>query len=180
MATATYGKDTDVTIDQAALGSAVKAVAVAAHTDDLAGLYQAVMPPAGTDTPPAEAAAWFGTLLIHLALTAAADSGLERGCSRETVSEWIDEVLGPPPTPARLRAEDPGRIDHVEATRAAADYSRCREYAVDLIGVGLTDPDEAPAERAVDAHCTVTNDKDVRITVMAMLGRLAAAPGGQG
>ncbi|MEV7603542.1 hypothetical protein AB0O91_39855 [Kitasatospora sp. NPDC089797] len=169
-----------MTIDQAALGSAVKAVAAAAHADDVAGLYRAVMPPAGTDTPPAEVAAWFGSLLIHLALTAAASSGLARGCPRETVSEWIGEVLGPPPTPALLRAADPGRIDHVEAVSAAAGYSRCREYAVDLVRVGLTDPEEDPDARGVDAHCTVTNDKDLRITVMAMLGRLAAPPDGRG
>ncbi|MFF3001913.1 hypothetical protein ACFVTF_03785 [Kitasatospora sp. NPDC057940] len=169
-----------MTIDQAALGSAVKAVAAAAHADDLAALYRAVMPPAGTDTPPAEAARWFGTLLIHLALTAASASRLEQGCPRETVSEWIGETLGPMPTPALLRAADPDRIDHVEAVRAAADYSQCREYAVDLVRVGLTDPDEDPDERGVSAHCAVTNDKDARITVMAMLGRLAADPGERG
>ncbi|MFD0402844.1 hypothetical protein ACFV84_13970 [Kitasatospora sp. NPDC059811] len=169
-----------MTIDQAALGSAVKAVAAAAHTDDPAALYRAVMPPTGTDTPPAEAANWFGTLLIHLALTAASTSRLEQGCPRETVSEWIEEALGPLPTPALLRAADPGHIDHVEAVRAAEDYSQCREYAVDLIRIGLTDPNEAPDARGVDAHCTVTNDKDARITVMAMLGRLAADPGERG
>lgn len=173
-------RSTDVTIDQAALGSAVKAVAAAAHADDPAALYRAVMPPAGTDTPPAEAANWFGSLLIHLALAAASASRLERGCPRETVAGWIGEVLGPLPTPALLRAADPGRIDHVEAVRAVADYSRCREYAVDLVRVGLTEPDEAPDERGVDAHCAVTNDKDARITVMAMLGRLASVPGGRG
>ncbi|MFH9354541.1 hypothetical protein [Kitasatospora sp. NPDC017646] len=169
-----------MTIDQAALGNAVKAVVAAAHVDDPAALYRAVMPPAGTGTPPTEAAAWFGSLVIHLALTAAASSELERGCSRGAVSEWVEEVLGPVPTPARLRAEDPGRIDHVEAVSAAADYLRCREYAVDLIGVGLVEPDVAPDERAVDAHCAVTNDKDARITVMSMLGRLATDPGGRG
>ncbi|MFE4973334.1 hypothetical protein ACFRAR_14615 [Kitasatospora sp. NPDC056651] len=179
MTPATYEKDADVTIDKAALGNAVKAVAAAAHADDAAALYQAVMPPAGTKTPPAEAAAWFGTLLIHLALTAATDSRLARGTSREAVSGWIGEQLGPPPTPARLRAEDPGRIDHLQAVSLAESYSQCREYATDLIGIGLADPDEAPAERAINAHCTVTNDKDTRITVMAMLGRLAADPRGR-
>ncbi|MEE1782958.1 hypothetical protein PUR71_08520 [Streptomyces sp. SP17BM10] len=169
-----------MTIDKAALGSAVRAVAAAAHADDVAALYRAVMPPAGTDTPPAEAAAWFGSLVIHLALTAATASDLERGCSREAVSEWIGEVLGPVPTPALLRAEDPGRIDHVEAVSAAADCSRLREHAVDLIRVGLIEPDEDPDQRAVDAHCAVTNDKHARIVVMAMLGRLAADPGGRG
>ncbi|MFD5464976.1 hypothetical protein ACFWIQ_19425 [Kitasatospora sp. NPDC127059] len=169
-----------MTIDQAALGNAVKTVAAAAHADDPAALYRAVMPPAGTDTPPAEAAAWFGTLLIRLALAAAASSGLERGCPRETVSGWIKEVLGPPPSPALLRAADPGRIDHVEAVSAAADYSRCHEYAVDLIRLGLAEPDEAPDERGVDAHCAVTNDKRTRITVMAMLGRLIGVPGERG
>ncbi|MEU3568423.1 hypothetical protein AB0E96_08330 [Kitasatospora sp. NPDC036755] len=169
-----------MTIDQAALGGAVKAVIAAAHTGDLAGLYRAVMPPAGTETPPAEATAWFGSLIIHLALTAASDSKLEQGCSREAVSAWVEETEGPLPTPARLRATDPGGIDHVEAMTAAAGYSQCREYAVDLIGLGLTDPDEEPDERVVDAHCAVTNDKDARITVMAMLGRLAAAPDGHG
>ncbi|MER7585527.1 hypothetical protein [Kitasatospora sp. NPDC097691] len=169
-----------MTIDQAALGRAVKAVVAAAHADDPAALYRAVMPPAGTDTPPAEATAWFGTLLIHLALTAAAASELEPGCPREAVSEWIGEVLGPLPTPALLRAADPGRIDHVEAVSAAADHSRYHEYTVDLIRVGLTDPDQAPDERGVDAHCAVTNDKKARITVMAMLGRLAAVPDGRG
>ncbi|MBD0694653.1 hypothetical protein [Streptomyces sp. CBMA123] len=169
-----------MTTDQAALGSAVKAVVAAAGADDLAALYQAVMPPAGGDTPPAEAARWFGSLLVHLALTAASASELERGCPREAVSEWIGEVLGPVPTPALLRAEDPGRIDHVEAVSAAEGYSRCQEYAVDLIRLGLADPDEAPDERGVDAHCAVTNDKKLRITVMAMLGRLAAGPGGRG
>ncbi|MFE6052563.1 hypothetical protein ACFQ6N_17555 [Kitasatospora sp. NPDC056446] len=166
-----------MTIDQAALGSAVKAVVDAACADDAAMLYQAVMPPAGTDTPPAEATTWFGSLLIHLALTAASASRLERGCSREAVSGWISEVLGPLPTPALLRAEDPGRIDHVEAVRAVADYSWCRESAVNLIRLGLAQPDEEPDRRGVDAHCAVTNDKDARITVMAMLGRLAAEPG---
>ncbi|GAB7184496.1 hypothetical protein ATKI12_4327 [Kitasatospora sp. Ki12] len=169
-----------MTIDQAALGRAVKAVSAAAHADDAAALYRAVMPPAGTDTPPAEAATWFGTLLIHLALTAAASSELEPGCPRDAVSEWIGQELGPPPTPALLRAADPDRIDHVEAVSAAADHSRYHEYAVDLIRLGLAEPDEAPDERGVDAHCTVTNDKDARIVVMAMLGRLAAAPGGRG
>ncbi|MFJ6775057.1 hypothetical protein ACIQOV_29540 [Kitasatospora sp. NPDC091257] len=168
-----------MTIDQAALGSAVKAVVVAAHADDQAALYRAVMPPAGTDTPPAEVTAWFGTLLIHLALAAAITSKLERGCPREAVSGWIGEVLGPPPTPALLRAADPGRIDHVEAVSAAADYSQCHEYAVDLIRLGLAEPDEAPDERGVDAHCAVTNDSRTRITVIAMLGRLAAVPGGR-
>ncbi|MEU1286904.1 hypothetical protein [Kitasatospora sp. NPDC005856] len=163
-----------MTIDQAALGSAVEAVVAAARDDDPAALYRAVMPPAGGDTPPGEAARWFGSLLVHLALTAATASKLERGCSREAVSGWIGEVLGPPPTPALLRAEDPGRIDHVEAVDAAAGHSRCREYAVDLIRLGLAEPDAAPDERGVDAHCTVTNDKKARIIVMAMLGRLAA------
>ncbi|MGW7448399.1 hypothetical protein [Kitasatospora sp. NPDC054795] len=166
-------------IDQAALGSAVKAVVAAVHADDQAALYRAVMPPTGTDTPPAEVTAWFGTLLIHLALTAATTSKLERGCSREAVAGWIAEVLGPPPTPALLRAADPGRIDHVEAVGAAADYSRCHEYTVDLVRLGLADPDQAPDERGVDAHCSATNDSRTRITVIAMLGRLATVPGGQ-
>jgi hypothetical protein len=96
------------------------------------------------------------------------------------VTEWIGQELGPPPTPALLRAADPARIDHVDAVSAAADHSRCREYAVDLVRVGLTDPDRAPDERGVDAHCTVTNDKDVRIVVMAMLGRLIPVPGDRG
>ncbi|MGW3230385.1 hypothetical protein [Kitasatospora sp. NPDC001095] len=169
-----------MTIDQAALGSAVKAVAAAARDDDVAALYQAVMPPTGVDTPPGEAAQWFGLLLVHLALTAANASKLEQGCSREAVSAWIGEALGPAPTPARLRAGDPVRIDHVEAVSAAADYSRCHEYAVDLVRLGLTDPDAAPDERGVDAHCAVTNDKKTRIIVMAMLGRLAADAGGRG
>nr|BFD95941.1 hypothetical protein KitaXyl93_73010 [Kitasatospora sp. Xyl93] len=172
-----------MTIDQSALGSAVKAVVAAARAEDAAALYRAVMPPAGTDTPPAEVTAWFGSLVIHLALTAASASKLERGCPREAVSAWVEQVEGPLPTPARLRAADPDGIDHVEAMSAAAGYSRCREYAVDLIGVGLIEPDEDPDERAVDAHCAVTNDKDARITVMAMLGRLAANPadpGGRG
>ncbi|MFF7994748.1 hypothetical protein ACFZDG_33875 [Kitasatospora xanthocidica] len=169
-----------MTIDQAALGRAVRAVAAAAHADDPAALYRAVMPPAGTDTPPAEAATWFGTLLIHLALTAAATSKLEPGCPREAVTEWIGQELGPPPSPALLRAADPDRIDHVEAVSAAADHSRYHEYTVDLVRVGLTDPDQAPDERGVDAHCAVTNDKDARITVMAMLGRLIPVPGDRG
>ncbi|MEU9048445.1 MULTISPECIES: hypothetical protein [unclassified Kitasatospora] len=169
-----------MTIDQAALGRAVRAVAAAAHADDVAALYRAVMPPTGTDTPPAEAATWFGTLLIHLALTAATASKLEPGCHRDAVSEWIGRELGPPPTPALLRAADPGRIDHVEAVSAAADYSRYHEYAVDLVRVGLTDPDQEPDERGVDAHCAVTNDQDARITVMAMLGRLIPVPGDRG
>ncbi|MFI2608935.1 hypothetical protein [Kitasatospora sp. NPDC018619] len=168
-----------MTIDQAALGSAMKAVVAAAHADDEAALYQAVMPPAGTDTPPAEVTAWFGTLLVHLALTVAMTSELERGCPREAVSEWIEEVLGPRPTPALLRAADPGRIDHVEAVNAAAEYARCHEYTVDLVRLGLTDPDEAPDERGVEAHCAATNDSRTRITVIAMLGRLSAAPGGR-
>ncbi|MBD0675159.1 hypothetical protein [Streptomyces sp. CBMA156] len=169
-----------MTIDKPALGNAVKAVIAAAHADDPAALYQAVMPPGGTETPPAEATTWFGTLLIRLALVAAASSDLDRGCPREAVSGWVGEVLGPPPTPALLRAADPGRIDHVEAANAAADYSRSREYAVDLIRVGLTEPDQEPDERGVEAHCAVTNDKNVRIIVMALLGRLATAPDGQG
>ncbi|MEU8513562.1 hypothetical protein AB0C76_18520 [Kitasatospora sp. NPDC048722] len=169
-----------MTIDQAALGSAVKAVVAAAHADDSAALYRAVMPPTGTDAPPAEVAAWFGSLVLHLALTAATASDLERGCSREAVSGWIGEVLGPLPSPALLRAADPARIDHVDAVSAAAACSRLREYAVDLIRVGLIEPDEDPDQRAVDAHCAVTNDKDARIIVMAMLGRLAPGPGGRG
>ncbi|MEU4116762.1 hypothetical protein AB0F71_19990 [Kitasatospora sp. NPDC028055] len=163
--------------DEAALGSAVKAVIAAASTDDLAGLYRAVMPPDGGDTPPAEVARWFGLLLVHLALTAASASELERGSSRETVSEWLEEVLGPVPTPALLRAGDPTRIDHVEAVSATESYAQCREYAVDLIRLGLVDPKEEPDERGVDAHCAVTNDKQMRIMVMAMLGRLGAGPG---
>ncbi|MFJ3219538.1 hypothetical protein ACIPLC_26895 [Kitasatospora sp. NPDC086801] len=169
-----------MTIDQAALGSAVKAVVAAAHADDPAALYRAVMPPAGTDTPPAEVTTWFGSLLIHLALTAATASRLERGCPREAVSGWIGEVLGPLPTPALLRAADPDRIDHVEAVSSAADYSRCHEYTVDLIRVGLTEPDQAPDERGIEAHCAVTNDKKARITVIAMLGRLAVVADGRG
>ncbi|MFE0458567.1 hypothetical protein ACFW1A_04800 [Kitasatospora sp. NPDC058965] len=169
-----------MTINRAALDSAVKAVVAAAHTDDPGALYQAVMPPAGTSTPPAEAANWFGSLLIHLALTVADASMLEEGCPREAVSGWITEVLGPPPNPALLRAADPGRIDHNEAVRAAADHTRYHEYAVDLIRIGLTAPDQEPDERGVDAHCAVTNDKTARITVIAMLGRLAADPGGRG
>ncbi|MFJ9690803.1 hypothetical protein [Kitasatospora sp. NPDC101183] len=165
-----------MTIDKVALKSAVKAVAAAAHADDPAAMYQAVMPPAGGETPPAEVTAWFGTLLIQLALTAASDSPLEQGCCREAVSEWIGQVLGPPPTPALLRAQDPGRIDHVAAVSTAEAYSQYREYAVDLVRIGLTDPNEAPDPRGVSAHCTVTNEKTTRITVMAMLGRLAAAP----
>ncbi|MFE7588804.1 hypothetical protein ACFU6K_05345 [Kitasatospora sp. NPDC057512] len=168
-----------MTIDKAALDSAMKAVVAAAHADDQAGLYQAVMPPAGTDTPPAEVTAWFGTLLIHLALSAALTSELERGCPREAVSGWIGEVLGPPPTPALLRAADPGRIDHAAAVSAAADYSRCHEYAVDLVRLGLAEPNEAPDERGVDAHCAATNDSRTRITVIAMLGRLAPVPDGR-
>ncbi|MFE4356766.1 hypothetical protein DR950_00345 [Kitasatospora xanthocidica] len=168
-----------MTIDRAALDSAMKAVVAAAHADDPAALYQAVMPPAGTDTPPAEVTAWFGTLLIHLALSAATTSKLERGCPREAVSGWIGETLGPPPTPALLRAADPGRIDHAEAVSAAADYSRCHEYTVDLIRLGLAEPNEAPDERGVDAHCAATNDSRTRITVIAMLGRLAPVPGGR-
>ncbi|MFG2913191.1 hypothetical protein ACGF0D_09910 [Kitasatospora sp. NPDC048298] len=169
-----------MTIDQAALGSAVKAVVAAARDDDVAALYQAVMPPTGVDTPPDEVAQWFGLLLVHLALTAANASKLGQGCSREAVSVWIGETLGPVPTPALFRAEDPVRIDHVEAVSAAADYSRCHEYAVDLVRLGLTDPDAAPDERGVDAHCAVTNDKKTRIIVMAMLGRLAADSDGRG
>lgn len=138
------------------------------------------MPPAGSATPPADAAIWFGSLVIHLALTAAAASRLEQGCFREAVSGWVGKALGPLPTPALLRAEDPGRIDHVEALSAAADYLQCREYAVDLIRVGLAEPDQAPEERGVDAHCAVTNDKKVRITVISMLGRLAAVSAGRG
>ncbi|MER7755230.1 hypothetical protein [Kitasatospora sp. NPDC097643] len=167
-----------MTIDRATLNGAVKAVVAAAHADDSAELYRAVMPPAGTATPPAEAATWFGSLLIHLVLAAATASKLERGCSREAVSGWVGEVLGPLPTLALLRGADPGGIDHVEAVSAAAHYSRFHEYTVDLIcWVGLADPDQAPDARGVDAHCTVTNDKAARITVLGMLGRLAAGPG---
>ncbi|WP_031064471.1 hypothetical protein [Streptomyces sp. NRRL WC-3742] len=169
-----------MTIDQAALGSAVKAVIAAAGGDDTEAMYEAVMPPAGVDTPPAEAANWFGLLLIHLALTAARASHLEQGCSREAVAGWIGDVLGPLPTPALLRGEDPGRIDHVEAVKAVEAYARCRDYAVDLVRIGLTDPEEEPDPRGVDAHCAVTNDKRTRITVMALLGRLAADPAARG
>ncbi|MFJ4185344.1 hypothetical protein [Kitasatospora sp. NPDC089509] len=169
-----------MTTDKTALANAVKAIAAAAHADDLAGLYRAVMPPTGTDTPPAEVTAWFGTLLVHLALTASAASKLEQGSSRETVSQWIGQTLGPAPTPALLRAQDPGRIDHTEAVNAAANYTRYHEYTVDLVRIGLTDPNQDPDARGVDAHCAVTNDKDARITVMAMLGRLADDPGRQG
>ncbi len=137
------------------------------------------MPPAGTSTPPTEAATWFATLLIRLALTAATASNLEQGSSRETTSRWIEKVLGPPPTPALLRATDPGRIDHTEAVNAAADHTRCHEYTVDLVRIGLTDPNQEPDQRGIDAHCTVTNDKTTRITVIAMLGRLTAMSAAQ-
>ncbi|MGA5819848.1 hypothetical protein ACPC54_18550 [Kitasatospora sp. NPDC094028] len=169
-----------MTTEQAAIDSAVKAIVAAASADDSGAFYKALMPPAGKGTPPAEAATWFGSLLIHLALTTATASKLERGCPRETVSAWINDVLGPLPTPAQLRAEDPGRIDHVEAVRDAADYARCHEYAVDLIRVGLAAPGEDLDERGVDAHHAVVNDKKAHIIVTRMLARLTAAAGVRG
>ncbi|MCC9311424.1 hypothetical protein LN042_30920 [Kitasatospora sp. RB6PN24] len=166
-----------MTKDQSAIASATSAVTAAVHADDLAALYRAVMPPDGSATPPDQAATWFATLVIRLALAAAAASELERGCSREAVSGWIEQVLGPPPTPALLRAQDPGRIDHVEAVRAAAEHGRCREYAVDLVRLGLTEPEDAVDERGAAALSAVTGDKQRQITVIQMLGRLAPDPG---
>ncbi|MGF1425604.1 hypothetical protein [Kitasatospora sp. LaBMicrA B282] len=169
-----------MTFDQATLAGAASAVTAAAHADDSAALYRAVMPPAGTATPPDQAAAWFGSLLLRLALAAAAGSELERGCSRQAVSDWIGQVLGALPTPALLRAQDPGRIDHGQAVRAAADHSRCREYAVDLIRVGLAEPDDALDERGAEALSAVTGDKQMQLTVIKTLGRLAPTPGRRG
>lgn len=88
-----------MTSEQDAINTAVDAVVSAGRAGDTAALYEAVMPPAGVRTPPDEAARWFGLLLIHLALAASAACELERGCSREALSRWIADVLGPPPPP---------------------------------------------------------------------------------
>jgi hypothetical protein len=165
-----------VAIEQDVIDAAVDAVVAAVRVGDTGALYEAVMPPAGVNTPPDEAARWFGLLLLRLALAASAACELERGCSREAVSQWITDVLGPLPTPALVRGADPARIDHVAAASAVADYARYVAYSVDLIRVGLTTPGEEVDGRVVDAHQAATNDKTARINVIALLARLAAAP----
>ena len=69
---------------------------------------------------------------------------------------------------------DRAALDSAVKAVAAADHTRCHEYTVDLVRIGLTDPNQEPDQRGIDAHCTVTNDKTTRITVIAMLGRLTA------
>ncbi|WP_329569971.1 hypothetical protein [Kitasatospora sp. NBC_01266] len=169
-----------MTSEQDAIDTAVDAVVSAVRAGDTAALYEAVMPPAGVRTPPDEAARWFGLLLIRLALAASAACELERGCSREALSRWIADVLGPPPTPALIRGADPARIDHVAAASAAADHARYVAYTVDLMGVGLATPGEDVDPRIVDAHQAATNDKTTRINVIVLLASLAAAPSRQG
>ncbi|KIQ65823.1 hypothetical protein TR51_18990 [Kitasatospora griseola] len=165
-----------MTSEQAAIDTAVGAIAAAVRTGDTAALYESVVPPAGSSTPPDEAARWFGLLLIHLSLAASAASELEPGCSRETLSQWIADALGPAPTPALIRGADPVRIDHATAAGASADYARYVEYAVDLMRIGLTSPDEEVGQQTIAAHQAATNDKTACINVIALLARLAAVP----
>ncbi|GAA1941622.1 hypothetical protein [Kitasatospora viridis] len=169
-----------MTSEQDAINTAVDAVISAVRVGDTAGLYEAVMPPAGERTPPDEAAQWFALLLIHVALAASAACELERGCSREALSRWVEDVLGPPLTPALIRSADPARIDHVAAATAAADHARYVEYTVELMRVGLSAPGDDVDPRIVEAHQAATNDKTARINVIALLGRLAAVPSRQG
>ncbi|MFE9427535.1 hypothetical protein ACFYNO_31700 [Kitasatospora sp. NPDC006697] len=165
-----------MTNEQDDINKAVQAVVAAVRAGDTGALYGAVMPPAGGRTPPDEAGRWFALLVLHVALAASAACDLERGCSREAVAQWITDTLGPPPTPALIRSADPAHIDHVTAASAAADYARYVDYSVDLMRVGLAAPGEDVDLRAVDAHQAATNDKTARINVIALLGRLAAAP----
>ncbi|GAA2090166.1 hypothetical protein GCM10009759_13520 [Kitasatospora saccharophila] len=162
--------------EQAAIDRAVSAVISAVQAGDAAGLYESVMPPAGVKTPPAETTNWFALLLIHLALAASSASDLEPGCSREAVTQWIRGVLGPAPTPALIRGADPVRIDHVTAANAAADHARYVGYGVDLMMVGLTPPGQDVDRQTIEAHQASTNDKTVRINVIALLASLAAVP----
>ncbi|GAB2749785.1 hypothetical protein [Kitasatospora kifunensis] len=162
--------------EQDTIDAAVQAVIAAVRAGDTAALYEAVMPPAGGDTPPDQAARWFGLLLLHLALAAARACELRPGCSREAVAQWTTHALGPLPTPALIRGADPARIDHHAAASAARDYAQYIAYTVDLLRVGLTPPGEEVDTRVVDAHQAATNNKTARINVIALLARLAAVP----
>ncbi|WP_457513160.1 hypothetical protein [Streptomyces sp. TE33382] len=158
-----------------ALERAVAGAIAAARTGDEGGIFAALFPPRGEQTPTDELAAWYGNILWSLAFEAVIASGLQTGCSREAVAAWVEAAVGPVPSVADVRSLDP-QLGHHAAADRAADSSRYRQLAVDMIWQTRNAASELDSP-GVAAHHETTVDSAANVSVISLLTGLAAHAG---